>query len=244
MRWHPAGLIDSRAAAADAPEPGGNAHGNLRFARGGARVTLTTEDPSVAGPAGSTRWHRRPASRAVGHGLNLVFVLMGVFFVLSGYNTWAAVQPVAGGATTNGTVVSVQDGETCGRYGCSPNWTPTIRFEAGGHLYTFTGPTSGSQINVDDSVTVSYLPSNPSVAHDLSASDGQGLLLLGFGVFAVIAGLGSFLLGFGALHRRLGLSSARPGDGWVGHKYVHSNEGTLIAVAVVVALTVVGFFVI
>jgi hypothetical protein len=50
-----------------------------------------------------------------------------LLFVFSGYNDWAAVQPMAGGKTATGVVVSVVNGESCGRYGCSPNWKPNSR---------------------------------------------------------------------------------------------------------------------
>jgi hypothetical protein len=144
-----------------------------------------------------------------------------------------------------GAVVSVVSGESCGRYGCSPNWTPTIRFEtSGGASRTFVGPTYSSQVNVGQHVTVSYDAANPAVAHDVSASAGNGLLLIGFGVFAAVLGLGSFLLGLEAINRRTGLASARQGRGWVGHREVHSNIGVLAAAAVILALAAVGLLVI
>jgi hypothetical protein len=173
-----------------------------------------------------------------------VFGAAGVFFIFSGYNGWAAVQPIAGGKTTVGTVVSVTDGESCGRYGCSPNWTPTIRFNApNGKTYAFTGPQSSGEIDTGQVVKVSFDPHNPSTAHDVSASDGSGLVLLGVGVFLVIFGLGSFVLGLAVLHRRVGFVSAREGTGWVGHRAIHSNVGIVAAAAVVIALLVVGVLV-
>ena len=99
-------------------------------------------------PWTATRWHRRPANRPLALVLQLVFAAVGVFFVVSGYNGWAAVQPISGGKTATGAVVSVVNGENCGRYGCSPNWTPTIRFEtSSGGSRTFVGPTYSSQVN-------------------------------------------------------------------------------------------------
>jgi hypothetical protein len=106
------------------------------------------------------------------------------------------------------------------------------------------GPTYGGQIRDGQTVRVSYDPANPAVAHDVSASDGDGLLHIGFGVFAAVLGLGSFLLGLESIHRRSGLTPARPGGGWVGHWAIHSNIGVLVAVAVVLALTAVGLLVI
>lgn len=207
-------------------------------------MSLSEQDQASPTEDSSAKWQRRPASRPAVHILNLVFFGVGVFFLVGGYNQWAAVQPIAGGSTTTGRVVSVSTGETCGRYGCSPNWTPTITFETPrGASYTFTGPTSDSQVSTGQSVTVSYSAANPAVAHDISASSTSGVSLIGFGVFAMVLGLGSFVLGFSALHRRTGLSSARQGSGWVGHKYVHSNQGAIVAIAVALALIVVGCFV-
>jgi hypothetical protein len=197
---------------------------------------------SVVGGMG---WRRRAANRPAALVVQLVFAGFGVFFIVSGYNGWAAVQPIAGGKAATGTVLSVVNGETCGRTGCSPNWTPTIRFEtSNGVLHTFVGPTYSSQINVGQNVRVSYDAANPAVAHDVSASAGNGLLLIGFGVFAAVLGLGSFILGLEALHRRTGLESARQGKGWVGHRSIHSNVGLLLAAAVILALAAVGLLVI
>jgi hypothetical protein len=106
------------------------------------------------------------------------------------------------------------------------------------------GPTYSSQINVGENVRVSYDAANPAAAHDVSASDGDGLVLIGFGIFAAVLGLGSFLLGLETIHRRTGLASARQGQGWVGHKAIHSNVGVVAAVAVVLALAGVGLLII
>jgi hypothetical protein len=208
-------------------------------------VSLPGGDQAATSLDGGTRWHRRPANRPLALVLQLVFAGVGVFFVVSGYNGWAAVQPISGGKTATGAVVSVVNGESCGRYGCSPNWTPTIRFEtSSGGSRTFVGPTYSSQVNAGQSVKVSYDAADPAVAHDVSASAGDGLLLIGFGVFAAVLGLGSFLLGLEAINRRTGSASARPGRGWVGHRTIHSNIGVLAAAAVILALAAVGLLVI
>jgi uncharacterized protein DUF3592 len=208
-------------------------------------VSLPDQDQSSGFGSGLGGWRRRPANRVVSLIFNAFFAGVGIFCIVGGYNQWAAVQPVAGGTTTSGTVVAISNGETCGRYGCSPNWTPTIRFvTASGTAYTFVGPTSGSQMSTGQPLNVSYRPDDPNDAHDISGSGGQGLFLLGFGVFALILGLGSTILGFEALHRRTGLTSARPGSGWVGHVHLHSNQGAVAALAVLIALLVVGLFVI
>jgi hypothetical protein len=208
-------------------------------------VSLPIEDhqaPPIV--QGDNSWRRRPAKRSFAYFLHLVFVGGGIILVFVGYNRWAESQPIAGGKTTTGTIISVQSGEDCGRYGCSPNYTPTIRFVASnGSTYVFVGPTDSSQVSVGDSVRVSYLPSNPNVAHDVSVSGFQGILLFGFGVFLIVLGLGSFILGFEAVHRRTGLSSAREGTGWVGHKVLHSNQGAVLAIAIVLAFASVSVFI-
>jgi Protein of unknown function (DUF3592) len=212
-----------------------------------SRMTVSSPPGDlVSSPLDSgTRWHRRPANRPFALLLQLVFAAVGIFFVVSGYNSWAAVQPIASGKMATGNVVSVVNGESCGRYGCSPNWTPTIRFEtSSGESHTFVGPTYSSQINIGENVRVSYDAADPATAHDVSASAGNGLLLIGFGVFAAVLGLGSFLLGLDAIHRRTGLASARQGHGWVGHKTIHSNVGVVAAAGVVLALAAVGLLVI
>jgi hypothetical protein len=208
-------------------------------------MSLPSTDLASSPADSGTSWHRRPSNRPFTLVLHLVFVTVGVFFVVSGYNSWAAVRPIAGGKTATGTVVSVTNGETCGRYGCSPNWTPTIRFEtSSGASHTFVGPTYSNQISTGQNVSVSYDAADPAIAHDVSASDGNGLLLIGFGVFAAVLGLGSFLLGLEAIHRHTGLAPARQGHGWVGQKAIHSNVGVVTAVAVVLALAAMGLLVI
>jgi Protein of unknown function (DUF3592) len=202
---------------------------------------VQTSSPAQSG----THWNRRPASRPFALVILLLFAAFGVFFVVTGYNDWAAVQPIAGGKTVTGTVVSVVNGESCGRYGCSPNWTPTIRFEtSSGETHTFVGPTYSSEIDAGESVRVSYDPADPAVAHDVSGSDRDGLVLIGFGVFATVVGVGSFLIGLEAIHRRTGLALARQGKGWVGHKGLHSNVGVVAMLAVVLALAAVGLLVV
>lgn len=69
------------------------------------------------------------------------------------------------------------------------------------------------------------------------------MLLIGFGVFASVLGLGSVILGFFGVHRRTGPSSVRPGSGRVGHQIIHSSQGVLVGAAVVLGLAAVGLFV-
>ena len=188
----------------------------------------------------TSRWRRRPANRTAQFVVMVLFGVLGIYLAVSGYNRWEQVQPIAGGKTANGTVITVVQGQSCSRYSCTANWTPTVRFTAAnGSTYTFIGPTGG-QINVGDTVTVSYSPNNPDMAHDISGSGTNGLLMLGIGVFAAVLGVGLFVLGLEAVHRRTGLTSAREGKGWVGHVRIHSNAGAVAALAVLLALVVVG----
>ena len=81
-----------------------------------------------------------------------------------------AAQPIAGGRTATGTVVSVTTGQNCGRHGCSAYWVPAIQFTAAnGRTVTFAGPESGTPIDTGGQVQVSYDPGNPASARDVSA---------------------------------------------------------------------------
>jgi hypothetical protein len=193
--------------------------------------------------ASSARWHRRPANKwslIVSH---VVLLAVGIFFIINGYKNWSQVQMVGGGKTATGTVIAVTPGQTCGRYGCSPNWTPTIRFVAvNGNTYSFVGP-PGGLISDGNLVRVSYDPNNPRVAHDVSGSSNNGVFVMGMGVFAAVLGLGLFLFGLDAIHRRFGFESAHQQGWWVGNRYVHSNAAAVAAVAVLLALAVMGLLV-
>jgi len=168
-----------------------------------------------------------------------VFVGIGVALLIGGMRRYDAVQPLAGGRTTTGTVVAVGTGQSCGRHGCSAYWVPDIQFTAvNGHAVTFTGPESSSPVNTGDQVRVSYDPADPAAARDLSAGVGKAGLLIAFGVLAILAGAGSFLLGFSRLHSMLGLTPARGGSGWVGHSGVHSVQGVSAGVAALAALVI------
>ncbi|MGH9016305.1 MAG: DUF3592 domain-containing protein [Acidimicrobiales bacterium] len=175
----------------------------------------------------------------------LIFVVVGAFFIFGGYHQRAAIQPVAGGRPTTGTVVPVLNGENCGRCGCSPDRTPTIRFATtSGTPYTFVGPTYGSQISSGQTVTVSYDPASPDVAHDVSRLGRPGSADHRLGRLRRRPRLGWFVLGRAALHRRTGLTSARRGTGWVGHIHIHSNRAVVVGLAVIVARLVVGLLVV
>jgi Protein of unknown function (DUF3592) len=183
---------------------------------------------------------RKQVPRWVAYLQFAVFAGIGVALLIGGIRRYDAVQPIAGGRTATGTVVAVNTGQSCGRHGCSAYWVPDIQFTAAdGHTFTFAGPESSSPLNTGDQVQVSYDPGHPASARDLSAGAGKAWLLIGFGAVAILAGLASFLLGFSRLHEMLGLTSARDGNGWVGHSGVHSVQGISAGVAVLVAIVIV-----
>jgi hypothetical protein len=179
-----------------------------------------------------------PVPRWVAYLQSALFVVIGVALLVSGLRRYDAVQPIAGGRTTTGTVIAVSTGQSCGRHGCSAYWVPTIQFTANGRNFTFAGPESGNQVNTGDQVHVSYDPGNPAVARDLSAGVGKAWLLMGSGALAILAGLASFLFGFRRLHAMLDLTPARDESGWVGHSGLHSARGISAGVAVVVAIVI------
>lgn len=150
---------------------------------------------------------RRQAPRRVAYLQFAILIGVGVALLAGGVRRYDAVQPVAGGRTTTGTIVAVSTGQSCGRHGCSAYWVPAIRFTAAtGRAFTFTGPESSSPVNTGDQVQVSYDPGNPASARDLSAGVGKSWLLAGFGALAILAGSASLLLRFSWLHAVLGLT--------------------------------------
>jgi hypothetical protein len=184
---------------------------------------------------------RTPVPRWAGYLQVAVFVGVGVALLIGGIRRYDAVQPIAGGRTTTGTVVAVSTGQNCGRHGCSAYWVPTIQFTASGKNVSFTGPESGSSVNTGDQVRVSYDPGNPGYARDLSAGTGKGWALIGFGALAILAGAASFLLGFRRLHAFLNLTPARDENGWAGHRGLHSVRGISVSVVALVAILVFQF---
>jgi len=140
---------------------------------------------------------RGPVPRWVAHVQLAVFVGVGVALLIGGVRRYDAVQPIAGGKTATGTVVSVGTGQNCSRHGCSSYWVPAIQFTAAdGRTVTFAGPESGSPVSTGDQVRVSYDPANPVVARDMSAGSGDAWRLIAIGVLAVLAAPASLLLRF------------------------------------------------
>jgi Protein of unknown function (DUF3592) len=137
---------------------------------------------------------RRPVPRWAAYLQSALFIGVGIISLISGIHRYDAVQPIAGGRTTIGAVVAVNTGQNCGHHGCSTYWVPTIQFAANGRNFTFAGPESGTSINTGDQVHVSYDPSNPAFARDMSAGVGKAWLLMGFGSLAILVGSASFLI--------------------------------------------------
>ena len=126
-----------------------------------------------------------------------VFLVVGVALLVGGMRRYDAAQPIVGGRTATGTVVSVSTGQNCGRHGCSAYWVPAIQFTAAnGRTVTFAGPESGTPVDTGDQVQVSYDPADPASARDVSAGPGDSWLLIGFGALAILAGSVLFLLRF------------------------------------------------
>jgi Protein of unknown function (DUF3592) len=203
---------------------------------------MIEDDLGGAGPGlfGRTR---RPVPRWAAYLQSALLIVIGVVSLFSGISRYNAVQPIAGGRTTSGTIVAVSTGQNCGRHGCSTYWVPMIQFTANGRNFTFAGPQSGNSINTGGQVRVSYDPAHPASARDMSAGVGQAWLLIGIGAVVILAGSASFLLGFRRLHAKLNLTSARDGSGWVGHSGLHSARGSFIGLAVVVAIVILQFIV-
>lgn len=81
-------------------------------------------------------------------------------------NAREAVQPFSDGVVTRGTVLYVN--AYYGRSGSS--YTATVAFVDGrGVRHTFDAPSSDQPASAGDPADVSYVPADPSLAHDLSA---------------------------------------------------------------------------
>lgn len=146
----------------------------------------STGSPFGTGLLGSTA---RPVPRWVAYLQVALFVGVGVALLLGGIHRYDAAQPIAAGRTTTGTVVAVNTTQSCGRHGCSTHWVPAIKFRAANRrTFTFVGPESNNEITSGDHVPVSYDPTNPGLARDISAGAGDAFLLMGIGTLAILAG--------------------------------------------------------
>ena len=103
--------------------------------------------------------------------LSIVMVALlggGAALIVRGLHEHSAGQPIPGGVTTTGTVVSVQ--QYCTK-GCT--YQPTISYVVDGHTYQFAGVTRNGDPAVGSSDKISYDPLDPAVAHDLGGGSAR-----------------------------------------------------------------------
>jgi hypothetical protein len=95
-------------------------------------------------------------------------LILGLVSLLTLPSQRARVEPIPGGKTTNGIILSVLR-EDCGRNGCG--YLPTIEYKDGkGRAHQFTAPETHIDPAVGSAVRVSYDLKSPDDAHDLSIS--------------------------------------------------------------------------
>jgi hypothetical protein len=96
------------------------------------------------------------------------FLIFGLVALLTVQSHRALVEPIPGGKTTTGIILSVVR-EDCGRSGCG--YQPTIQYTDGnGRAHQFTAPETHIDPAAGSAVRVSYDPGSPDDAHDLSIS--------------------------------------------------------------------------
>jgi hypothetical protein len=130
-----------------------------------------------------TRNARRPVALALLFSLPLIFIAVGTWSVLTGLGIRGQVEPVPGWRQTTGWIAGFHTFNT----GREFTYSRVIRFRVDGHLVSFTTPTNSTVPVVGAAAQVSYDPSNPAHAHDLSMGSawepafyvGTGGLLLG-----------------------------------------------------------------
>lgn len=141
---------------------------------------MVTSDPPVR--------ERTSSALKRGYGKLLAALLIaclpfGVFIVAAGLHQRSMAQPVHGGITTTGVVVSYRsDGKA---------WLPTVAFRtSSGGRATFTAPETIDRPQLGAHVVVFYRPGDPVGAHDLSEPGNAwelsvilGLLLSAFGTW-------------------------------------------------------------
>ena len=199
-----------------------------------------------------------------------IFIAVGIFVIINSWSLADSVSPIAGGRTTTGTVVDYLTGSNCGKYGCTAWWRPTIQFTtSSGETVSFTGPEDQNPEQDGESVSVSYDPSNPVDAHDISADVGIptsgiliGALLILFAGLQVVFGHRRVARAH-SLHAAYVAASTNPdptqpgttsdppqsaglsGPGtWVGHRYLHSRTSFVISSVVFLGLLTTLIFIV
>jgi Protein of unknown function (DUF3592) len=117
----------------------------------------------------------------------VVFTYVGAWLLISaGLHTRSLGQPISGGVRTSGVVVSERVTHEKGY-----TYRPIVMFrDTLGRQIEFEGTSRQSPAGIDNSVPVSYDPSDPSHAHDL-ASTSTWLFQFGAGSCFLLLALGS-----------------------------------------------------
>jgi hypothetical protein len=146
-------------------EPG-RKQAHMRRQRGGK-----TDDGLDEARAALRRIRRRArlwgyVATAIGSVLSVGLFVAAVIFAVVGWKQRAMEQPIAHGVTTTGTVVRV---DVHSSYRSPTVYRAVIEYhDSLGLAHTFSGPSSTSRSETGDTVTVSYSPTHPDRAHDLS----------------------------------------------------------------------------
>lgn len=121
------------------------------------------------GPAESSyrpwiRNFRSPVALALLSAGPVIFIAVGIWSLLTGVGIKGQVEPVPGWRQTTGWIAGFHTSNT----GRELTYSRVIRFRADGHVVSFTTPTNSAVPVVGAAAQVSYDPSNPADAHDLS----------------------------------------------------------------------------
>lgn len=153
-----------------------------------ARLAQTTDDPVAA----ATEARRRSSERMHDVEAALLGVLglgMAAVLIPAALHSRADVQPIAGGITTDGTVVHVDP--IAGRFA---DRSATVTFtDPRGRTFTITKKIGGAQPAVGDHVRVTYDPDRPQEGRDIDTNAGIWKAQLGAGLAGGVMGV--FFLG-------------------------------------------------
>jgi hypothetical protein len=120
----------------------------------------------------------RRSNRRFGIGCALAGIVLASAALIGGIHERSLTERIPGGVSTTGRVVEVVPIGCKG--GCE--WQETVHFSVPGRgVVAFKPPNTTSQPAVGQVVSVSYLPSDPAGAHDVSDNDNDGdtLILVG-----------------------------------------------------------------
>jgi Protein of unknown function (DUF3592) len=136
---------------------------------------------------------RRRIALALLFSLPIIFIAAGIWSLLIGLGIRSQIEPVHGWHQTTGWIAGFHTSNT----GRELTYSRVIRFRAGEHVVSFTAPATSAVPVVGAVAQVSYDPSNPADAHDLSMGSawepalyvGIGGLLLGVALMAFLCWL-------------------------------------------------------